>query len=316
MSEEPKKQEATQQQTALAVEKKAEPGNIMADADGLVMADLKTIVQFGKYVVESKMYPALTNVTHVVISFQIARDHKVPVSLVLQNIAFINGRATVWGDCLLGMAMATGSLKDIEETIEGSLKDGTLKATCRVVSKDRPTPTVRTFDWQDAKTAGLDTKDTYKKWPKRMLQMRARSWALRDSGLTTGVMATEEALDTEQIVNTEVRVVTPTDGKARKFDFASGGQAAKVPESAPTIDGEPEPGPNAESETATEDAAPTGDLFGEGGQYVDLIEAVNDATAGSTKETVQRAIDALREAGAEVTFDSCQRAVQDILKKK
>lgn len=314
MSDEKKHtQEVTKPQTTEIAKKVDVPG-MLADADGLILSNLKDIVQFGKYVVASKMFPALTDPTHVVVCFQLARDHKVPVSLVLQNTAFINGRATVWGDCLLGMAMATGDMTDFEETISGTVKEGTLSATCRVVSKRFPTPVIRTFTWEDATVAGLNKKDTYAKWPKRMLQMRARSWALRDAGLTTGVMATEEAQDTETIVDTSARVVHVTDGKPHKFDFANKpkDEGAKSPEST-NVQPEPEQQP-AEAEEP-EDDAPTGDLFGQDGQFTDLIEAVNNEVPGCTKDVVRKAIDAMLEAGVEVTMESTIEQVKAMLKR-
>lgn len=110
----------------------------------------------------------------------------------LQSIAVINGTPSLWGDGMLGLVEASGLLEDFEETDDGKT------ATCRAVRKGRATPIVRTFSVEDAKAAGLAGKaGPWQQYPKRMRQLRARSFCLRDgfSDVLKGVKSAEEVRD-------------------------------------------------------------------------------------------------------------------------
>jgi hypothetical protein len=110
----------------------------------------------------------------------------------LQSIAVIGNNPAVWGDGALALVQASGLLEDIEETDDGH------KATCRVVRKGRATPIIHSFDMDDAKKAGLAGKSgPWTNYPKRMRQMRARSWALRDGfpDVLKGLHIAEEVRD-------------------------------------------------------------------------------------------------------------------------
>ena len=116
----------------------------------------------------------------------------------IQNVMVINGRPTVWGDAALGLVRSSRVLEDIEETVSGEGDE--MVATCRVKRKDSTTPTVRTFSVADAKAANLWGKGgPWKNYPKRMLQMRARGFALRDScpDILKGLGIAEEIADIE-----------------------------------------------------------------------------------------------------------------------
>lgn len=108
----------------------------------------------------------------------------------LQNIAVINGRPAVWGDGMLALVQSTPEFEDIEETDDGTT------ATCTVKRRGR-TPTVRTFSMEDAKAAGLAGGNVWKNYPKRMRQMRARAFALRDAfaDRLKGIQSAEEVMD-------------------------------------------------------------------------------------------------------------------------
>jgi hypothetical protein len=113
----------------------------------------------------------------------------------LQNITVINGRPSVWGDSLMALVQSSPVCENIEEFFED---EGTPNpvAVCIASRKGRKPVTVR-FSVEDAKRAGLWGKNTWNSYPRRMLQMRARSWALRDqfSDVLKGMISTEESLD-------------------------------------------------------------------------------------------------------------------------
>jgi len=119
----------------------------------------------------------------------------------LTNISVINGRPSIWGDAALALVKASGKLEYIKEYFED---DNT--AVCEVKRKDEPVAVIRKFSLEDAKQAGLLNKGgTWKQYPKRMLQMRARSWALRDAfpDVLSGIAIAEEMQDAETIEETQ-----------------------------------------------------------------------------------------------------------------
>ena len=111
----------------------------------------------------------------------------------LQNIAIINGRPSLWGDAMLGLVRASPLC---EYVTEGWEADGT--AVCKAKRRGEPEQ-VRTFSDADAKLAGLLGKaGPWTTGPKRMKQLRARAFALRDvfTDILKGMSMAEEAMDT------------------------------------------------------------------------------------------------------------------------
>jgi hypothetical protein len=113
----------------------------------------------------------------------------------LQNISVINGKPSVYGDAMLAVCMASPVCESVHEWTEGD-GDNTV-AFCRAQRRGYPEATPRSFSVSDAKKAGLWTKDVWKAYPTRMLQMRARGFALRDTfpDVLRGVISREEAED-------------------------------------------------------------------------------------------------------------------------
>lgn len=111
----------------------------------------------------------------------------------MQNIAPINGRPALWGDAVIALVIASTVCEYVDETFE----EATMTATCRAKRVGKPEQT-RTFSKADASTAGLwDKAGPWKNYPKRMLQMRARSYALRDlfADVLRGLPVLEEERD-------------------------------------------------------------------------------------------------------------------------
>lgn len=125
----------------------------------------------------------------------------------LQNIAVINGRPAVWGDAAIALVQNRPDCEDVIESIEGSGDSRT--ATCTIKRKGR-SPVVRTFTVGQSKTAGLAGKQgPWTQYPDRMLQMRARGFAIRDAfpDALRGLSLAEE-LQGVEIDVTPARAVT------------------------------------------------------------------------------------------------------------
>ena len=99
-----------------------------------------------------------------------------------QNIAVINGKPSVYGDAMMALVQASPVCEDVEEFFED---EGTPNpvAVCVAKRKNRK-PVVAKFSVEDAKRAGLWGKQgPWSAYPKRMMQMSARGFALRDACL-------------------------------------------------------------------------------------------------------------------------------------
>ena len=110
----------------------------------------------------------------------------------LQNLAVINGRPALWGDAVIALVRSSPLCEFVIETDDGHT------ATCRVKRRGEPEQS-RTFSMDDASTAGLKGKQgPWVQHPKRMRQMRARAFALRDvfPDVLRGMPMAEEVMDT------------------------------------------------------------------------------------------------------------------------
>lgn len=109
----------------------------------------------------------------------------------LSNIAVVNGRAALWGDAVIALVRGSPLCEFVIETDDGHT------ACCRVKRRGEPEQT-RTFSMDDAKAAGLAGKQgPWAQYPKRMRQMRARAFALRDvfPDVLRGMPVAEEMQD-------------------------------------------------------------------------------------------------------------------------
>lgn len=111
----------------------------------------------------------------------------------LQNIAVINGHPSIWGDAALALVKSSPDYEYLSESFDAERHS----AICKAKKRGEP-EVIREFSIDDAKRAGLwDKAGPWKTYPKRMLQMRARSWAIRDTWphVLKGLSISEEAQD-------------------------------------------------------------------------------------------------------------------------
>jgi hypothetical protein len=125
----------------------------------------------------------------------------------LQRIAVVNGRPTIWGDGAIGLVRGSGLCEYVNERIEG---EGDKRAAiCEAKRKGEAQPVMRKFSVDDAKKANLWGKaGPWSQYPERMLQMRARAFALRDlfADVLGGMHIHEEVADEETV---QARIAPP-----------------------------------------------------------------------------------------------------------
>lgn len=178
-----------------AIEKKEKAEMVMGPM-GFELNNLDQVYRYGKIVCASGIAPKDETPEGVVIKIEYGRQLGLSNMAALQNIANINGRPSLWGDAALALVRASGLVDSFVESFEGS-GDG-LTAICRTKRKGEPDIHERTFSVEDAKMANLWGKvGPWKQYPKRMLQMRARGWAMRDvyPDVLKGISLAEEARD-------------------------------------------------------------------------------------------------------------------------
>jgi hypothetical protein len=157
--------------------------------------------RFANLIADSDMIPKefQKKPANVLVAVQLGMELGVSPMQALQSMYVVNGRPSIFGDLLPAIVFASGLCEQFDE------QGDTTTASCTVKRKGSP-PITRTFTWEDAKRAkgfehgqviSLAEKSTYKSYPQRMLQMRARSWAIRDAfpDVLKGVAVYEEAQD-------------------------------------------------------------------------------------------------------------------------
>jgi hypothetical protein len=128
----------------------------------------------------------------------------------LQSIAVVNGRPSVYGDTALAVCKGSPVCEWVRETIEGEGEH--MVAVCQAKRRGDAQPVESRFGVSEAKKAGLWGKQgPWTQYPRRMLQMRARGFALRDAfpDVLRGLVTAEEAADYTHVEPEPVRVTQP-----------------------------------------------------------------------------------------------------------
>jgi len=161
----------------------------------LTPSSLKEAMEYAQIIANSTMVPKnyQGKPGDILVAVQMGAELGLKPIQALQNIAVINGKPSVYGDALLALVQAHPSFEDVKEAFD----EKTNTAFCSVKRKNQDEYTV-SFSSEDAKKAGLWGKaGPWSQYPKRMLQMRARSFALRDkfADALSGLIMAEEAQD-------------------------------------------------------------------------------------------------------------------------
>lgn len=121
-----------------------------------------------------------------------------PPMTAVQYIYVVNGVPTVFGDAAVALARASGKVEYLKEWYD--LDDNGLATCgyCELRRADTHEVFHREFTREQAIRAGLwERNDVWRKYPERMLQMRARRLALSDglSDVLLGLRLFEEVAD-------------------------------------------------------------------------------------------------------------------------
>jgi len=200
-------------------------------ARGLALQTMADAMKFGEMVANSDFAPKdfRGKPASCVLAIQAGAEIGLSPMQALQSIAVVNGRPSIFGDAALAVVKASHVCEFVTETLEGDGEQ--MVATCTAKRRGYPTPTVVRFSVADAKKASLWGKSgPWTQYPKRMLQMRARGFALRDAfpDALRGMVTAEEAQDypfvaqveTKEPVVVRPKFDTPPDPASNPFDAA------------------------------------------------------------------------------------------------
>jgi hypothetical protein len=167
-------------------------------ATGLALQTFDDAMRFGKMVADSEFAPKdfRGKPASCVLAIQAGAEIGLSPMQALQSIAVVNGRPSVFGDAALAVCKASPVCEFVWEQVTGE-GDG-MVAMCQAKRKGYEKATTVHFCVADAKKAGLWGKaGPWSQYPKRMLQMRARGFALRDAfpDVLRGLVTAEEAQD-------------------------------------------------------------------------------------------------------------------------
>ncbi len=166
---------------------------------GFAPATMGEAMEFSKMLAESSMVPRAYQgkPQDIMVCVQWGYELGLAPMQALQNIAVINGKPSVYGDAMMALVQASAVCDGVDESFEGTDGTGDFAAVCVARRKGR-NPVIVRFSVNDAKRAGLWGKQgPWQAYPKRMLQMRARGFALRDAfpDVLKGLIPAEEAAD-------------------------------------------------------------------------------------------------------------------------
>ena len=146
---------------------------------------------------------------NIMVAIQMGQELGLSPMRALRSIAVINGRASMWGDDVLAMVLASPVCEYVNEA-DSTDKQGVCKTKRKGCAEQ-----VSTFTLEDAKRAGLLGKQgPWQSHTGRMLKLRARGFGLRDTfaDVLAGLVTAEEALD--------MPVIEPTDPATNMLEAA------------------------------------------------------------------------------------------------
>lgn len=164
-------------------------GSAIANKGGFSLAprNYEEAQKFANMLSKTEMVPKAYRgkAPDILVAVQMGAEVGLPPMQALQNIAVINGRPSIWGDAAIALVKVRPECESIREYFlnkegEKTTGDDYHTAVC-IVKRKGQEEEMRTFSLDDAIKAGLKGKQgPWTQYEKRMLQMRARGFCLRD----------------------------------------------------------------------------------------------------------------------------------------
>jgi hypothetical protein len=259
---------------------------------------------------KSQMVPAhyQNKPADCMIACQMAVRLGVDPFMFLQNTYIVSGKPGMEAKLAIALVNSRGPFSGpIQWKFDGQGK--TRSCTAYAVHKVTGEVCEATVTWAMVEAEGWNKKPG-SKWlsmPDMMFRYRSATFLARlyCPECLMGMMAEDEIIDTVD-ANVIIHPAQVADGKPRTFNFAKKGQH-------PTPEARTEGG---ESPQGQDSPAPPPDLLGDGGgQYEDLILAINDEVPGCTREQVELVIAERISQGLTITQDEVREDVAEALKR-
>lgn len=225
----------------------------------IVPQDIESVFRLANVIMAAGMAPrSLDSVEKCTVAILHGLEVGFTPMAALQSIAVVNGMPSIWGDGMIALVRASGLLEDIIETIEDD-KEGPTIAVCKVKRVGSPSWVVQAFTRPQAMKAGLWKKQgPWVQYPQRMMQMRARSWALRDAfpDVLRGLNSAEEAIEMVDVTARGSATTAPPEPRRSDYVHADNGKAEASEAHDPETGEVKEPATNGKTETPAEPVDP------------------------------------------------------------
>lgn len=176
--------------------------NTVSNGFEMKPSNLAEAMEFAKIISESDICPKehKGKPGNVLVAIQMGGEVGLSPLQAINSINVINGKPTIWGDAALALVVIHPAYEWHEEKVVQD-PNGNHRAFSTIKRKGAE-PHTYEFSVEDAKKAGLWGKaGAWTSYPKRMLQMRARGFVLRDKfpDALKGLSIREEVLDYEMV---------------------------------------------------------------------------------------------------------------------
>jgi hypothetical protein len=173
--------ETPRPQTQLAVQEEPASGEMPVVEGVCVPRHSGDVKRLANLAFSSGLAPkGATNVAQAIMGIMAGMEVGLTFVQACRQVMVVNGSPSLWGDAPLGLVMKSGHLEDIQVRWEGTKTED---SSCSVVVKRKGVATAGEgkFAAADARAAGLwGKKGPWTNYPRRMLELRARAFALRN----------------------------------------------------------------------------------------------------------------------------------------
>jgi hypothetical protein len=171
---------------------------------GLKLTNLEDLTNLARLLMQSGFVPSsYRGIGDVLAAMSYGQELGMSPVQATQSLAIVNGRPCLWGDGMIALVRRSPVCEWIHEEIVDKRTAAAvdITAVCRAKRKGDDHIHERRFSYEDAMRAELTGKPTWKKHMPRMLQMRARSWCLRDvfADVLCGLQMGEEVQDYSEL---------------------------------------------------------------------------------------------------------------------